>query len=179
MRITKVETIRTSNIPRWVWVQIHTDSGLIGLGESTAVSAPTEAHIRAEFAPYLIGKDPMQVAELHEGMQKLSRIGPNGSAEWRAISAVDLALWDIVGQATNAPIYQALGGKVRDSVPIYNTCADWRYAVRQGQTAFGLSSLADHETPPGKYDDLQGFLNRVRGRKSSGRRHQGDENLAF
>jgi L-alanine-DL-glutamate epimerase-like enolase superfamily enzyme len=159
MRITKVETIRTSNIPRWVWVQIHTDSGLIGLGESTAVSAPTEAHILAEFAPYLIGKDPMQVAQLHEGMQSRSRIGPNGSAEWRAISAVDLALWDIVGQATNAPIYQALGGKVRDSVPIYNTCADWRYAVRSGTTSWGLSAPTIHETPPGKYDDLQGFLN--------------------
>ena len=159
MRITRVETVRTGNIPRWVWVRVHTDSGIIGLGESTAVSTPTEAHIRTELAPYLIGKDPMQVAELHEGMQYRSRIGPNGSAEWRAISAVDIALWDIVGQATNAPIHQALGGRVRDSIPIYNTCADWRYAVRSGSTAFGLSSPTDHETPPGKYDDLQGFLN--------------------
>ena len=158
MKITRIETVRTGDIPRWVWVRVHTDDGLIGLGESTGVPAPTEAHILAELAPYLLGKDPMQVADLHEGMQSRSRVGPNGIAEWRAISALDIALWDIVGQATGQPIHQALGGRVRDSIPIYNTCADWRYAVRPGSFAFGLSTQVSHETPAGKYDDLQGFL---------------------
>ena len=158
MRIIKVETVRTVNIPRWVWVRVHTDQGIIGLGESTGVSAPTEAHIRTELAPYLLGKDPMQIASLHEGMQERGRIGPNGIAEWRAISAVDIALWDIVGQATGQPIHQALGGRVRDSIPIYNTCADWRYAVRSGSGALNLSTPGEQETAAGRYDDLQGFL---------------------
>jgi len=79
-------------------------------------------------------------------------------AEMRAASAIDIALWDILGQVTNQPIYQLLGGATRDKVRAYNTCAGYQYVrakSEQGTANFGMPDDGGKYKP---YEDLVGFM---------------------
>lgn len=157
MRITTIETVRLDGFPNLLWVHIGTDEGLTGLGETFYGSGAAEAHIHEVIAPYLLGQDPLQI-ERHQG-HLLGYLGFVGSsAEMRGRSAVDIALWDLWGQATAQPLYQLLGGAVRDSIRVYNACAGYRYVrsrPTQGTTNFGLGKAE------GPYEDLDAFLNRA------------------
>jgi D-galactarolactone cycloisomerase len=101
-------------------VKVTTDSGLVGWGEG--VSGPASAVIRDSFAPLLLGQDPMSRNGLWQRMfhalyNANQAVGFGGNA----ISAVDTALWDIAGKALGQPIYELLGGRVRDKVAVYAT----------------------------------------------------------
>ena len=154
MKIIAIDTIRLDEFPNILWVQLHTDEGLVGLGESFYGPGATEAHIHETIAPYLLGQDPLQI-EAHQA-HMIGYLGFAGAgAEMRAKSAVDIALWDLWGWATNQPIHQLLGGRVRDDIRVYNTCAGYRYVRAkpvQGTANFGLDT---HEGP---YEDLDAFL---------------------
>jgi L-alanine-DL-glutamate epimerase-like enolase superfamily enzyme len=131
MKISAVETIRLRKGIRvhagpigWMWVRIHTDTGLIGLGETYPHPASEQAVVLDRLAPKLIGQDPLAIEKLWADLfLEVSYSGWAG-AEMRAISAVDLALWDIAGQAAGLPIYSLLGGPCRERIRIYNTCYD-------------------------------------------------------
>ena len=131
MRITAIETIRLSRGVtvhagpiQWLWVRVHTDSGLSGLGETYPQPEAEAAIIHRALAPVLLGRDPLTIDRLWSDMfQAVSYSGWAG-AEMRAISAVDIALWDLAGKAANVPIYQLLGGASRTSIRTYNTCYD-------------------------------------------------------
>ena len=157
MKITAVETILVEEFPNLTWVQVHTDEGLVGLGETFFGAPAVAAQVHNFIAPYLIGKDPLQIERHHAKL--LAYAGRGGSGvEMRAASAIDVALWDIFGQAINQPIYQALGGATRDDVRIYNTCAGYQYvrkAPAQVTDNYGLNL----QNSPGPYEDLEGFLN--------------------
>jgi L-alanine-DL-glutamate epimerase-like enolase superfamily enzyme len=131
MKITSIETI---HLPRgitvhagpiqWLWVRIHTDEGLVGLGETYPHPEAEKAIIHHSLAQVLLGRDPLSIDRLWADMfQAISYSGWAG-AEMRAISAVDIALWDLAGKAAGAPIYQLLGGASRSSIRAYNTCYD-------------------------------------------------------
>ncbi len=157
MKVTELETIRLDAFPNILWVQVHTDEGLTGLGETFYGSHAAEGHIHQTIAPYLIGKDPRNV----EGHQAhlVGYLGFGGTgAEVRGRSAIDIALWDILGKSVGLPLCNLLGGKVRESVQAYNTCAGYSYVQTrptQGTANFGL------DAKQGKYEDLQGFLTRA------------------
>ena len=131
MRITSVETIHLARgitvhagPVQWLWVRIHTDSGLVGLGETYPHPEAEKAVVQGSLAPILLGRDPLQIDRLWADMfQALAWSGWAG-AEMRAISAVDMALWDLTGKAAGMPVYQLLGGASRDSIRTYNTCYD-------------------------------------------------------
>jgi galactonate dehydratase len=131
MRITAVETIHLSRgitvhagPVRWLWVRIHTDAGLIGLGETYPHPDAEAAIVHHALSPVLLGRDPSQIDRLWADMfQAISYSGWAG-AEMRAISAIDIALWDLAGKATGAPIHQLLGGASRPGIRTYNTCYD-------------------------------------------------------
>lgn len=131
MRITRIETIHlTKGITvhvgpvRWLWVRIHTDEGLVGLGETYPHPEVEQAVIHGSLAPVLLGRDPLSIDRLWADMfQAVSYSGWAG-AEMRAISAIDIALWDLAGKAAGLPIYQMLGGASRASIRAYNTCYD-------------------------------------------------------
>ena len=110
-----------------------------------------------KLAPYLLGQDPLQI-DRHQG-HLLGYLGFVGSsAEMRGRSAIDIALWDLWGQATRQPLHQLLGGAVRESIRVYNTCAGYRYVrsrPTQGTANFGLGETE------GPYEDLDAFLNRA------------------
>jgi L-alanine-DL-glutamate epimerase-like enolase superfamily enzyme len=132
MKITAIETIHlTRGITvhagpvQWLWVRIHTDSGLTGLGETYPRPDAEKAVVRA-LAPLLIGRNPLAIDRLWADMfQAIAYSGWAGS-EMRAISALDIALWDLAGKAAGVPVYQLLGGPSRSSIRIYNTCYDDR-----------------------------------------------------
>jgi L-alanine-DL-glutamate epimerase-like enolase superfamily enzyme len=121
MRITQIETIQLTEHPRVLWVQVHTDHGIVGLGETFYAPSVVAAAIHDWFGPLLIGRDPHEVERLWEQMFRLSDHAGFGGAEMRAISALDIALWDIKGQALGVPVYELLGGAVRRRVPVYAT----------------------------------------------------------
>jgi L-alanine-DL-glutamate epimerase-like enolase superfamily enzyme len=156
MKITAIETIRLDEFPNILWVHVHTDEGLIGLGEIFYGVAAAEAHIHSYVAELLLGQDPLRID--YHSKALTGYVGFTGSgAEVRGNSGVDIALWDIWGQATNQPIYQLLGGASRDAIRVYNTCAGYQYVrdqVKQSTDSFNLPG----ENPAGLYEDLQGFL---------------------
>lgn len=130
MKITSIDTIylpRGINVHcgpiQWLWVRIHTDEGLVGLGE-TYPSPESEGAAIRRLAPVLLGRNPLQIDRLWADM--FAVVGTSGweGAEIRAISAIDIALWDLAGKALNVPVYQLLGGAARSSLRIYNTCYD-------------------------------------------------------
>ncbi|MHA1152753.1 MAG: mandelate racemase/muconate lactonizing enzyme family protein [Alphaproteobacteria bacterium] len=160
MKVTAIETIRLEAYPNLIWVQVISDEGPIGLGESYFGPGAVEAHIHDFIAPYLLGQDPRAV-ERH-ARYLVGYVGKGGSgAEMRAASAVDIALWDLWGQATGQSICQLLGGPSRDSIRVYNTCAGTQYVRNTAAVKtddFGLS--AGPAGPDSPYEDLDAFLHR-------------------
>mgnify|MGYP006228482545 FL=1 len=155
MKITAIETIRLGEFPNLLWVHVESDEGIKGLGEVFFGAGAVEAHIHEFIAPYLLGQNPLLIDRHARGL--VPYVGYTGSgAEMRGFSGVDIALWDLWGQATNQPIHQLLGGAARDEIRVYNTCAGYQYVrsdPNQGTHNFGLDSKE------GPYEDLQWFLN--------------------
>lgn len=117
MKITKLELLKVR--PRWMFLKMYTDTDLVGLGEPVLEGHCTsvEAVVR-EFEDYLIGKDPMRI-EHH--VQSLYRGGfyRGGPLMLSAISGIEQAMWDIKGKYYNCPVWEMLGGKVRDKIRMY------------------------------------------------------------
>ncbi|MCC7499892.1 MAG: mandelate racemase/muconate lactonizing enzyme family protein [Bryobacterales bacterium] len=131
MKITAVETIYLKSGIRvhagpvqYLWVRLHTDEGLSGLGETYPFPLAAQAVIHSALAGVLLGRDPSAIDKLWADMLVAVSYSGWAGAEMRAISAVDLALWDLKGKALNAPVYQLLGGASRQSIRTYNTCYD-------------------------------------------------------
>ena len=128
MRITHIESIRVGAQPDIIWVQVYTDTGIVGLGETWYAATTVETAVHDHFAPMLLGKDPFAIERHWLNMFRLSDHAGYGGAEMRAISALDIALWDIKGKATGVPVYELLGGKVRDQIRVYATGAPYKGA---------------------------------------------------
>ncbi len=121
MKITKIETITCSTYRVMLWIQIHTDEGLIGLGDTCYHEPEAIEYIHGTVAPYLLGKDPRHVERHHRTLrERLNFRRQNGQVN--GLSAIDTALWDLYGQATGLPIHELLGGPARESIRLYNTC---------------------------------------------------------
>jgi galactonate dehydratase len=137
IKITKLETILVQ--PRWLFLKIHTDAGIVGLGEPVVEGrAVTVAAAVKETEAYLVGKDPRQVTHHWQAIYRHAfyRGGPVLTS---ALSGIDMALWDIKGKALGVPVYELLGGPTRSKVRIYKqvrTPAEIRAGVAAGFTAF-------------------------------------------
>lgn len=160
MKITGIETIRVDGYENSLWVEITTDEGITGLGETHYAILPVETWLHTVAAPYLIGKDPLRI-EAHSHHFLNSYLGFAGTGvEMRGASAVDIALWDILGQATGRSVCQLLGGVTHEKVRTYNTCAGYGYMRKGRQQAVGNWGIGGRtDTRP--YEDLQGFLERA------------------
>ncbi len=147
LKITALKTfVVNAGSLNWVFCKIYTNGGLVGLGEGSVTSKEaTVAQAIMEHERYLIGKDPTDI-ELH--WQSMFRV-----PRWRggpilnsAISAVEIALWDISGQALGVPIYKLLGGAARERVRMYldvdATPEDFLRAKELGYTAAKTTPLS-------------------------------------
>jgi L-alanine-DL-glutamate epimerase-like enolase superfamily enzyme len=135
MEITKLETIRVKEFGSIIWVQVHTNKGHVGLGETWYAPAVVESAVHDLFSPILVGRDPLAIEKHWYDMFRLNDHFGYGGAETRAISAIDTALWDIAGQVTGQPIYNLLGGACRDRIRIYNTCGSYGN-IQDGRLVF-------------------------------------------
>lgn len=155
MKITAVETIRLEERANLLFVQVETDEGVSGLGETFFGPKAVEAYLHETAAAKLVGRDPLEIDRLSNDL--VGYLGWRSTGvEMRGNSAVDIALWDLFGKSTGQPIAQLLGGFTRRKIRTYNTCAGVDYIKRaQGQTTanYGLGSA--------QYDDLNGFLHRA------------------
>lgn len=157
MKVTRVETIQHAEYPNLLWVQVHTDGGAVGLGETFFGPAAAAAYIHETVAPYLVGKDPRAI-EQHYRLLSNRTTHRSMGAEARGLSAIDLALWDLIGQDAGKPVYACMGGPVRESIRIYNTCAGYGYARhhRVGASFAAGWGLGEHQGP---LEDLAKWLN--------------------
>jgi L-alanine-DL-glutamate epimerase-like enolase superfamily enzyme len=157
MKITGFETIWLEEFPNLCWVEVATDSGIRGLGETFFGPKAVIAYIHETVAPRLLGKDPLAIDRHSRTLIHDYYLGFAASgAELRGASAVDIALWDIWGKATSQPLYQLLGGLSRETIRTYNTCAGYRYVRGSQGQATGNWGL---EANQGPYEDLDAFLN--------------------
>jgi galactonate dehydratase len=155
MKITALETVRLQEFGNLIWVRLKTDEGIVGLGETFMGAAAVEAYLHETVAPKLIGRDPLQIEAINRDL--IGYLGWRGAGvETRGNSAVDIALWDIFGKATGLPVSIALGGKSRDRIRTYNTCAGYRYVRDTRAQAVANWGLTEKSGP---YEDLDGFLN--------------------
>jgi L-alanine-DL-glutamate epimerase-like enolase superfamily enzyme len=166
----KITDLKCTILGRNPVVRITTDEGISGLGEAEASKSYLKPHVLF-YKRFIIGEDPTNVERV---MLKIRRLG--GYKPWgSAVSAIEMALWDIAGQAAGLPVYKLLGGKVRDKVRVYNggvrfampDSSPEAYAANVAQMkaspegfsiikqAIGFHSRMAHEVPDYFYGDVQ------------------------
>jgi galactonate dehydratase len=119
LKITRLETFLVK--PRWLFLKIHTDEGIVGLGEPILEGrARTCATAVEELAPWLIGEDPTRVVHLWQACYKHA-FYRGGEILTSVLSGVEQALWDITGKWHGVPVYKLLGGPTRDKIRVYGT----------------------------------------------------------
>lgn len=118
MKITRLTTYRVA--PRWMFLKVETDEGITGWGEPVLEgrARTVEAAVQ-EFAETLIGQDPMRINDLWQTMYR-GHFYRGGAILMSAIAGIDQALWDIKGKALGVPVYELLGGRVRDKMKVYS-----------------------------------------------------------
>lgn len=126
MKITKIETIWESHL---LAVRVHTNEGIIGNGETYYAPEAVASILHDWMSQKLLGEDPLAI-ERHWRFfyERFINFGGRG-AELRALSALDLCLWDILGQSCGLPVWQLLGGKTRPAVQAYNSAGGTSYGV--------------------------------------------------
>ncbi len=137
LRITKVETVRfnpklqvAGRGIQWMWLRLHTNEGIIGTGETYPFNEASSAVIKDlewhSWAGKLLGSNPLEIEHTWDRIFQQNAYHVSGGAEMRALSAINLAQWDILGQAANMPLYQLLGGSAGKDIRVYNTYTNAR-----------------------------------------------------
>jgi galactonate dehydratase len=158
MKITALETLRIEEFGNIIFVLLHTDEGLVGLGETFMGPKAVEAYLHETVAPKILGKDPLQIERINAELAGYYLGWRSAGVETRGNSAVDIALWDLFGKAHGKPLCDMLGGRSRDTIRVYNTCAGYKY-IRDARA----QSVANWHlgAQGGPYEDLDAFLHRA------------------
>ena len=131
---------RSSWGTRWgheVLIRVETDEGLVGIGGTAP--APAAMIVEGHFAHLLQGQDPANVGRLWDQMFRASLPYGRKGLPIMAISAVDIALWDLLGKARGVPVYELLGGKLQERLPVYATGNEVAWYQQFGFTSFKLA----------------------------------------
>jgi galactonate dehydratase len=155
VQITAIETVNLAEMPNLLWVRVHGEDGLTGLGETFFGATSVEADIHDRIAPMILGLDASRIETLNRKMQPYAGFSGTG-AEQRALSAIDTALWDLAAKSAGRPLCDYLGGRMRDDLPVYNTCAGPRYL--SATSAVRPENFGAETVTRGRHEDLEGFL---------------------
>jgi galactonate dehydratase len=136
-RLERIDTIRLDSQPNILWVEVTDEHGITGLGETYYVPGAVEGVLHDLIAPLVLGMDVQRIEDVWQTVFACVNFHGWAGAESRALSALDIALWDLLGKRTGLSVGTLLGGRVRDSIRVYNTCVD-----------------------AGPYLDMQGWLER-------------------
>ncbi len=159
-----MQTVRAEEYTEFLGILVKTDEGVTGLGETCFGPESVEAYIHESAAPRLLGQDPLAVERHARDLASFYVTHGGTGVSTRAHSAIDIALWDILGQICGQPLYQLLGGKVRDSCPVYNTCGGYNYGKAEARyrgTSRPSGGNGASLPPKGAYEDLDAFLYRA------------------
>jgi galactonate dehydratase len=142
MKITRIQMMPVQ--PRWLLLKMETDAGLVGYGECLGDKAFLHIEAVRSFEHALIGQDPRRILHLWQSLYRGAfwRGGPTLNA---AISGVEMAMWDILGKSLGVPVWQLLGGSVRERIRMYThiggkTPADFAQAARE-KVALGYTAV--------------------------------------
>ena len=127
LKITKVEAVRFKR-GHWTWVRLHTDQGIVGLGETYPMT-DTQVGALKDLSRRIIGRDAKNIERIWRDLYGYASYHVTGGAEMRIISAINIAQFDLLGKALGVPIYRLLGGKARQKIKVYNTTSginQWR-----------------------------------------------------
>ena len=125
-------SMRTFIFHGWLLVEVFTDAGHVGIGNAALAPQVTKQVIDLYLKPLLIGQDPWNTEFLWQLMYRKTMAFGRKGLGMSAISAIDIALWDILGQSANQPVYRLLGGKTKNRIPVY---ASRLYSVELGGLA--------------------------------------------
>ena len=103
----------------WLLVEIFTDNGLVGLGNAALAPMVTKQLVDVYLKPLLLGADPWDVEYLWQQMYRRTLAFGRKGVALTAISAVDIALWDLLGKSAKQPVFRLLGGRTKDRIPVY------------------------------------------------------------
>jgi L-alanine-DL-glutamate epimerase-like enolase superfamily enzyme len=154
MKITAVETVRLGEHPNSLFVRVHTDAGLVGLGDTWRLTETVNSYVHQVAAPLLLGQDALAIERHWRTLYRGTAASGLHGSEVRGLSAIDVALWDLFGQAQGLPIYRLLGGPTRERVRVYNTCAGYRYG---GAKPRGVDATYTDGASEGPYEDLDAW----------------------
>ncbi|MEE2708482.1 MAG: mandelate racemase/muconate lactonizing enzyme family protein [Gemmatimonadota bacterium] len=159
IKITRIETALPQHVmPGLLAVRVYTDAGYVGCGETYYAPHAVAAMIHDWISRRLLGADALQIEGHFRFLyERAANFGARGT-ELRAISALDLALWDILGQATEQPVWQLLGGRTRDAIPVYNSSGGPAYGGRgdkkEGDQGWPGHGIVGNEGPFNDYWSL-------------------------
>ncbi len=159
LKITKLETFLVK--PRWLFLKVHTDAGIVGLGEPVVEGRHLTVRTAVEeIAPYLIGKDPRRVVHHWQAIYRHAfyRGGPILTS---ALSGIDQALWDIKGKSLGVPIYELLGGPTRDRVRVYAHAGKPELLKEKKALGFTAFKCNPTKTRPARFIENPTFVNKV------------------
>lgn len=152
--INRVTTFQHEKWPNLVWVELEDEDGAVGLGETFSMAGAVARYVHEGVAPYLLGQESSARARHWQTLYRQRGRGGIGT-EARGASAVDIALWDLASRKANLPLVDMLGGRCRDRIRVYNTCAGPNYV----KSAAVAGRLYTGEFVGDTYDDLWGFQN--------------------
>src|SRR5688572_5039819 len=166
IKITRIEIIPVNTL-RTIFVKMHTDAGVVGIGEGTVEGRiGTVVAAIKELEPYLIGKDPRQPAHHWQAIYRQA-FYRGDIVLTSALSAVDIAMWDIKGKALGVPVYELLGGPTRDRIRVYGQAENAeaaRAVMAEGYTSM-KTSVNNSRGRPSRYsenpDFIDGFVEKV------------------
>lgn len=176
MKITGLELFLVP--PRWLFLKISTDSGISGWGEPVVEGhAETVATAVREANDYLLGQDPLRIEDIWQTLYR-ARFYRGGPILMSAIAGIDQALWDIKGKYHDVPIYELLGGRVRDKIPVYawiggDSPSDVASAAR-AQMQAGFTAIKMNATGQMHYADSFEKIDEVLERVGSVRQETGN-----
>jgi galactonate dehydratase len=133
--VVELATVRWAAQPNLLWVQVRTSAGIVGLGETYYLPGAVESVLHDLAADLIIGQPAGAITRAWTTIFSCANFFGFAGAEMRALSALDMALWDALGQAAGLPVAQLLGGVVNSTFPAYNTCVnagpynDWDLAL--------------------------------------------------
>ncbi len=163
MKITQIELFSVP--PRWLFVKVSTDEGISGWGEPIVEgSAATVAAAVREMESFLVGQDPRRIEDLWEMLYR-ARFYRGGPVMMSAIAGINQALWDIAGQRHGVPVYELLGGPVRDKIQVYSWIggdrpSDLANAVRERMSE-GFKAIKMNATEEARYVESHDVVDAV------------------
>lgn len=103
----------------WLICEVETDNGIVGIGNAALAPTITKQIIDTYLAPLVIGEDPFDNEYLWQKMYRRTHAWGRKGVGMVAISAIDIAIWDIMGKATGKPVFKLLGGRTKEQIPVY------------------------------------------------------------